>query len=178
LIINFNTLLEAVKKLFFLFFIATVKCYAAYGQAVHQLPLLLPDSNFKVEILDRLIKEPTDTGTILMVRIEHNAPMIGQKGIDPDDEIWITALRANDFSMFKFIKDKYIGYFEYKGHIALVYGNTNGEDFFSKLGLSKEFPFLSLKPYDEPVSFEPTAFVYKFHFKKLTYTYMARGFYN
>jgi hypothetical protein len=129
---------------------------------VKQLPLLIPNKNFRTEILDCVYKDRLDSSNVVMLGIHKN----NVQNEKDNYELRVTTLTLKEFAFFSFIEDKYLGYFEYRSHLVLVYGDDNTKHFFSNTNVIKEFDFLPLKPNDyknkPPVSLEPIAFIYNF----------------
>jgi hypothetical protein len=119
--------------------------------------LLYPKSNFNTEILDNVLKGTSPPLEVLMVKIT-------KKKIDTcsvkEFEIRTTTVGETSFKFFEPIK--YSGYFNYKNHIVLVYGDVGVFNFFIKSTHHKYFSFLNYTHDDNrpPVAVEPYVYLY------------------
>jgi hypothetical protein len=150
-----------------LFTVIIFMCSLQFGSETKQvsnLALLAPNENFKVGIINCVLDDSSDSSAVIMIRIQEKS----RKNIRENEsyEVRVTKLGMGDFSFFNFVNDKYFGYFEYKKHIVLVYGDNDNGFFFSKEKIRKRFNFLSIKKYDDkkhpPISIEPIVFIYNF----------------
>jgi hypothetical protein len=130
-----------------------------------RLPLLSARSNFKYEVLDNILKGTMPPSGILMLKItkERVDTCVG-KGF----ELRLTTLAKDSYKFLSPIN--YSGYFNYKNHLVLVYGDIGVVDFFIKSTTSKYFDFLDYKPVNNlpPVAIEPFVYVYSVKNNKCT----------
>jgi len=154
----------------------TILCGTIFGQQ-NRLTLLSPTNNFSLDILNCAFGKHTQTTDVIMLEIEENNGSTDGGSY----ELRLTSLIPIDFLFFKFVSDKYIGYFDFHEHTVIVYGNTSANFFFTKRPTQKQFPFLPSKPIDDSVKavLEPFVCIYKFSSNKFTLTNVARlGFYR
>ena len=143
----------------------------SYGQEVNtnhnsSLPSLVAQDNFKPEILNAVVDKHTDTSAIIMLRIQKIEETVNGQQVANKYDLRICSLTPPDFAYFSFFSDRYFGYFNYRNHIVLVYGDNNIGYFFKKTTALKHFYFLAVKHHDDvnkpPVAIEP--YVYKLDF--------------
>jgi len=128
-----------------------------------ELPTIIPKPVLRHEILDLALRR-IDSSAIIMIRAEKispNKPQLKNCNLN----LGITAVLKRDFDYFHLIEDKYWGYFEYRGHIALVYGDSFPDCFFSYATTKKTFDFLLDSKADmanhRPVVLEPVVYIYR-----------------
>lgn len=131
-----------------------------------KLPLLIPKNNFKPEILNRVYDSTYASSDVIMLRIAKEDKTNNVAKGNVNLEFRVVMLEVGMFASFTLVKDKYFGYFEYKKHIVLVYGDENTEKFFLKTGYRKTFSFLLVKINRNinkpPVSLEPNVLIYHY----------------
>src|ERR1700733_11166704 len=136
------------------------------------LSLLVPKENFQSEIINCVFDDFPDSSSVIMLRIQKSDKQNITSKVDDDYKLRITKLMTKDFAFFNLVSDKYFGYFTYKKHVVLVYGDKNIGYFFKKTKAERHFDFLSVKRYDDvnnpPIAIEPEVFVYDFINGKFT----------
>src|SRR6185503_7132557 len=128
------------------------------------LSLLNKKNNFNVDIFNDALTYTSHSSDVIMLRIAK----IVQKASDDSIayELRVAVLDQRAFKFFNFNRDKYFGFFNYRKHFVLVYGDNSADYFFSKVNFKKRFEFMPEKPYDfdknPPISVEPSVFLYNY----------------
>ncbi len=124
-----------------------------------KLTLLDLNKNFKPAIIDTALKLSQNPTDIVMLHIAKK----NQLNATETYQLSLSTLESKEFAYFDPIK--YYGYFEYKNHFILVYGDNSPVHFFIKTTLKKQFAFLPTKtrdPNEPPISIENDSIVYTF----------------
>jgi hypothetical protein len=139
----------------------------------------------KILIDNKILDEPLlfshNPKSIVMLRITQ----LKLKG--PSDSIGIrlgvTAVDTSSFQFFHFRSDKYFGFFYYKNHLVIVYGDDSPHLFFFRTNDKKSFDFMPLTPYvidkdHPPIPIEATSSLYDYNNGKFKLVDVVPGFYK
>lgn len=169
-------------KVTILAFSAIVFLFVIKSGAETALPLLIPKKNFKQEILNCVFDATIQASDVIMLRIGKESKSDKRFIENESFEIRVTLLTPRDFALFNLLNDKYLGYFKYKKHIILVYGDAKAEVFFLNTKSKKKFDFLSIKskrnPNNPPVSLEPNVLIYHYSRGDFSTVESGIGFYE